>query len=502
MRKTLYVLLLSASSLYAQIVPSSEIRFTAKSNWTALANGYRFGIDSATGLLVCIKPAGTSCFAGTSATIVYTDQANTYTAGMKQTMGASATTAGFALAGVTADPSGLADGDYWFRSDLGLFKARGGGLTKTFAYLDSSITGNAATATGSQNTPSLCSAGNYARGVDTSFNASGCTSAAGGGTLTTITVGDLPPIFTSGVANPTTTPAVTYTLSSFAAHTFLGNKTSSSAVPAAALIGTSDWSPNAYAVATGSVNVLAVALTPAATALTAGLEVDFLPNLANTTTTPTLNVNSLGAKTIMKLGTSALVVNDLTTTAVAKVIYDGTQWQLQNPQTAPPSVSLETAGGGAGITTYNPGTASTAARSDHTHRNFKSLSWFFAGLPVAGVQVATLAAPEGITNAVITDMRVVANTGGSATSTINIQRCTSACAGNAKVFANIYATGLVLPVVSSTVGTSASCVGLGTCGSLTSTINAGDQFKVNLVTVGTALSDVTVVMTYKDENSN
>ena len=76
-----------------------------------------------------------------------------------------------------------------------------------------------------------------------------------------------------------------------------------------------------------------VTLTPPATALTAGLEVDFLPVAANTTTSPTLNVNSLGAVAITKSG-GALAANDLTHTTIAKVIYDGANWELQNPQTS------------------------------------------------------------------------------------------------------------------------------------------------------------------------
>jgi hypothetical protein len=63
-----------------------------------------------------------------------------------------------------------------------------------------------------------------------------------------------------------------------------------------------------------------------------GVLIGFLPNLANTTTTPTLAVNSLAATTIVKCGTTALAANDLTTNAIAFVVYNGTNFQLQNPQ--------------------------------------------------------------------------------------------------------------------------------------------------------------------------
>lgn len=57
----------------------------------------------------------------------------------------------------------------------------------------------------------------------------------------------------------------------------------------------------------------------------------FLPANANATTTPTLNWCSLGAQTITKNGQSALAANDLITTKIATLVWDGTDWELQNP---------------------------------------------------------------------------------------------------------------------------------------------------------------------------
>jgi energy-converting hydrogenase Eha subunit C len=84
----------------------------------------------------------------------------------------------------------------------------------------------------------------------------------------------------------------------------------------------------------GTANAQTVTPSPVlATALYSGLSVCWLPTAANTTTTPTLAVNGLAATTITKRGATALAASDLTTTAVACVVYDGTEWQLQNPQT-------------------------------------------------------------------------------------------------------------------------------------------------------------------------
>jgi hypothetical protein len=93
-----------------------------------------------------------------------------------------------------------------------------------------------------------------------------------------------------------------------------------------------DLSTPIYAAGGGSANAQTVTLAPPVVSLTAGLSVWWLPTAANTTTTPTLVVNGLAATTITKCGTTALAASDLTTTAVANAIFDGTKFQLINPQ--------------------------------------------------------------------------------------------------------------------------------------------------------------------------
>ena len=96
-----------------------------------------------------------------------------------------------------------------------------------------------------------------------------------------------------------------------------------------------------YVAGGGSANAQTATYSPALTSLITGINACWLPTAANTTTTPTFAPNGLTAKTITKLGTTALVASDITTTAVACAIYDGTEWQLQNPQT------VSAGGGGA-----------------------------------------------------------------------------------------------------------------------------------------------------------
>ncbi|MFA5933747.1 MAG: hypothetical protein WC795_00775, partial [Candidatus Paceibacterota bacterium] len=54
---------------------------------------------------------------------------------------------------------------------------------------------------------------------------------SGSGSVTSVSSGNLSPLFTTSVANPTTAASISYTLSNAGAHTFFGNFTGSSGVP-------------------------------------------------------------------------------------------------------------------------------------------------------------------------------------------------------------------------------------------------------------------------------
>lgn len=140
---------------------------------TSLTNNHAFTLGW-TGTLAKSRTLGTT---------VYTDQLNNFTAGMKQSFAASGTTAGGNFAGVASDPSALVNGDLWMNTTANTLKGRFGGATKTFAFIDSAMTGstsgNAATATALDHDPADCSAGNYARGIDATGAATNCTAASG-----------------------------------------------------------------------------------------------------------------------------------------------------------------------------------------------------------------------------------------------------------------------------------------------------------------------------------
>lgn len=75
-------------------------------------------------------------------------------------------------------------------------------------------------------------------------------------------------------------------------------------------------------------------LAPAPDALTDGMTVNIRFTNANTSTTPTLNLNSLGAKTITKYGGSALAAGDIPAAHDGQLRYVSgtTTWQLLNPK--------------------------------------------------------------------------------------------------------------------------------------------------------------------------
>jgi len=85
-----------------------------------------------------------------------------------------------------------------------------------------------------------------------------------------------------------------------------------------------------YITASGT-DTYAATLSPALTAYNTGAEYNLTFTNANTSTTPTININTLGAKTIVKEGSNPLAVGDITAGHEGKLRYDGTNMVLLNP---------------------------------------------------------------------------------------------------------------------------------------------------------------------------
>lgn len=136
-------------------------------------------------------------------------------------------------------------------------------------------------------------------------------------------------------------------------------------------------SSKVYAADTGSSNAFAIALTPAIPAYKTGQLFFFKASFTNTGPS-TLNVNSLGAKTIKKAATLDLASGDIATGQLVAVQYDGTNFQLMSGVA---NVSLTAANykfggtGSDGALTQTSGTTTLAVSSALVFiKNYTSIS--------------------------------------------------------------------------------------------------------------------------------
>jgi hypothetical protein len=93
-----------------------------------------------------------------------------------------------------------------------------------------------------------------------------------------------------------------------------------------------------YAADAGANDTYVITLSPVPTAYTTGMEISFKPNTGNTGAA-TINVNSLGAQTIKKGGTTDLSDGDLIAGRVYELVYDGTNFQVKDVATLSKKVS-------------------------------------------------------------------------------------------------------------------------------------------------------------------
>ena len=116
-----------------------------------------------------------------------------------------------------------------------------------------------------------------------------------------------------------------------------------------------------YAADGGATDDYVISLNPALTSYTTGLVINFKANTANTTAgaKPTLNINGLGAKQILKNHDASLVTNDIEAGQIVTVVYDGTYFQMQSQ-----IANASGGGGGTGITWVNQNSASVTMASN------------------------------------------------------------------------------------------------------------------------------------------
>lgn len=99
-------------------------------------------------------------------------------------------------------------------------------------------------------------------------------------------------------------------------------------------------------------NTITAAASPALSAYAAGQMFYFVAAGANTGAV-TLNIDSLGAKSVTRDGSTALVAGDIASGEVVMVVYDGTRFQTIGPNTF--NGTLPVANGGTGQTSYTNG---------------------------------------------------------------------------------------------------------------------------------------------------
>lgn len=119
-------------------------------------------------------------------------------------------------------------------------------------------------------------------------------------------------------------------------------------------------SAEVYAASVAGTDTYVITLSPIPTSYTAGMMIRFKADVANTGPA-TLNVNSLGAKTIKKNGSVDLNDNDIVAGQVVTVVYDGTNFQLVSKVPSTKLISQSS-------------TTLTSATGDANEHNFFSIT--------------------------------------------------------------------------------------------------------------------------------
>jgi hypothetical protein len=168
------------------------------------------------------------------------------------------------------------------------------------------------------------------------------------------TLNDIASSLTASIAyDGQTAPVANLPMATYA-HTGVGNATVRTMYASAGQV---QDNALAYLTSVSGTDTITAIAPVSMNAYTVGQTFRFIAAGANTTTSVTLNINSIGAKAITKNGTTALVANDILAGSVVIVTYDGTEFQLSNPATLPAAVSSFNAG----TTGFTPSSATTGA---------------------------------------------------------------------------------------------------------------------------------------------
>jgi hypothetical protein len=164
--------------------------------------------------------------------------------------------------------------------------------------------------------------------------------------------------------------------------------------------------PQTSAITTGSGGVYVATLTPAPTSLVAGFTIRIKANHANSGSA-TLNVNSLGAVNIKKPLGENLEGGEIQVDGCYILIYDGTNFNILNPNIAPNKGDLVVGRGSGDVTTLSAGSNNQTVVYDSVETKGVKTDWKnqlllldYDGVTVSGTtartNLATVAIPANM----------------------------------------------------------------------------------------------------------
>ena len=139
------------------------------------------------------------------------------------------------------------------------------------------------------------------------------------------TLNDLGSAMTASLAyDGQTTPVANLPMGGYI-HTGVGNATTRSNYASAGQVQDGTFT---YLTSVSGTDTITAVAPASMTAYAAGQTFRFIAAGANTTTSVTININGIGAKSITKNGTTALAIGDIISGSVVTINYDGTQFQV------------------------------------------------------------------------------------------------------------------------------------------------------------------------------
>jgi hypothetical protein len=242
----------------------------------------------------------------------------------------------------------------------------------------------------------------------------------GSGTVTNFSAGDLSPLFTTTETNTTTTPALSFTLSNAAAHTFFGNNTGSSAAPAFSAINEADVTSlttdlsNKQAITTAATGLTAAGTNQStALALSGNNSTQEVTTAASGTGVKLPTASATSVVTIINRGANSITVYPATSGIIngqsantgytlpsnSSAVFigkDGTSWYTENAFTGGDVNTTD----GSAVLTIGAGKVTLAMQANLAANSIMGNNTGSAATPIAltAAQVKTLLALNNVEN--------------------------------------------------------------------------------------------------------